>query len=121
MLNSGPVILGKKWGTGMRKQRLSDKLNQELNPAYFYLEDESGQHSVPEGAESHFKLIVASDSFLGLSKVERHQKIYSLLSDEFKKGLHALSIRAYTLPEWEKEKNQLNFVSPECLGGSKKT
>ena len=104
----------------MRKQRLNGKLTEFFSPVYLFIEDESGNHSVPEGAESHFKVVVASGSFAGLSKVERHQKIYSVLSDEFKKGLHALSIKAYTLVEWEKEKNHSNFVSPDCLGGSKK-
>lgn len=104
----------------MRNQRLNAKLTQELNPAYLNIEDESANHSVPEGAESHFKLIVASDEFIDMSKVERHQKIYSLLNDEFKIGLHALSIRAYTLSEWEIEKKRLDFISPDCLGGSKK-
>ncbi len=104
----------------MRNQRLNDKLTEILRPGYLYIEDESGNHSVPEGAESHFKVVVASDSFSGLSKVERHQKIYSILGYEFNKGLHALSIRAYTLTEWEIEKNHSNFVSPDCLGGSKK-
>ena len=104
----------------MRKQRLNDKFSSELKPGYIFIEDESGNHSVPVGAESHFKVILASDIFLNMSKVERHQKVYSVVSDEFKKGLHALSIRAYTLSEWENEKGSLNFVSPDCLGGSKK-
>ncbi len=105
----------------MRNQRLNDKLYSELGPAYLYIEDESGNHNVPEGAESHFKVVIASDVFQGLSKVERHQKVYSVLNEEFKKGLHALSIRAYTLSEWEKEKSHSDFISPECLGGSKKS
>lgn len=103
----------------MRSQRLNDKLTQDLVPSYLYIEDESGNHSVPIGAESHFKVVVASDSFSGLSKVERHQKVYGLLGDEFKKGLHALSIRAYTLSEWEKEKSHKDFVSPDCMGAKK--
>lgn len=105
----------------MRSQRLNAKLTELLSPQYLFIEDESGNHSVPEGSESHFKVIVASDVFSSLSKVERHQKVYSLLGEEFKNGLHALSIRAYSLAEWEKEKSKLDFQSPECLGGSKKS
>ncbi|MBL7545860.1 MAG: BolA family transcriptional regulator [Bdellovibrionaceae bacterium] len=105
----------------MRSQRLNDKLSESLSPVYLYIEDESANHSVPEGAESHFKVIVVSRDFDALSKVMRHQRVYSLLNDEFKKGLHALSIRAYTLSEWEQEKSRIDFRSPECLGGSKKS
>jgi BolA family transcriptional regulator, general stress-responsive regulator len=101
----------------MRSQRLNAKLTEELSPVYLEIEDESGNHNVPEGAESHFKVLAVSDKFESLSKIERHQKIYALLNDEFKNGLHALSIRAYTHSEWEKNKSQ-DFTSPECLGGS---
>lgn len=103
----------------MRSQRLNDKLTSALNPTFLHIEDESGNHSVPEGSESHFKVVVVSSVFEGTSKIERHQKIYSALGDEFKNGLHALSIRAYTGPEWEKEKTHGGYDSPECLGGSK--
>lgn len=104
----------------MRSQRLNDTLTEELKPSYLYIEDESKNHSVPIGAESHFKIVLVSAVFENLSKIERHQKIYGLLDGEFKKGLHALSIKAYTLSEWERSKGHSNFVSPECLGGSKK-
>tara|TARA_B110001454_G_scaffold219202_1_gene251923 strand:- start:46 stop:363 length:318 start_codon:yes stop_codon:yes gene_type:complete len=105
----------------MRNQRLNDKLSEELRPTFLHIEDESGNHSVPEGSESHFKVIVVSPMFEGLPKIARHQKIYSILADELKSGLHALSIRAYTASEWDKEKRHGGYDSPECLGGSKKS
>ena len=104
----------------MRNQRLSDKLTSELSPIFLHIEDESGNHSVPEGSESHFKVVVVSPTFEGLVKIARHQKIYAVLADELKSGLHALSIRAYTAAEWDKEKRHGGYDSPECLGGSKK-
>ncbi len=104
----------------MRNQRLKDKLTKELTPTFLHIEDESGNHSVPEGSESHFKVVVVSEQFEGTSKIQRHQKIYGALGEEFKTGLHALSIRAYTVLEWEREKQQGGYDSPDCLGGSKK-
>jgi BolA protein len=104
----------------MRNQRLNDKLSKELSPTFLHIEDESGNHSVPEGSESHFKVVVVSPVFEGLAKIARHQKIYAILADELKSGLHALSIRAYTAAEWDKEKQHGGYDSPACLGGSKK-
>ncbi|OYZ23881.1 MAG: hypothetical protein B7Y39_03210 [Bdellovibrio sp. 28-41-41] len=104
----------------MRNQRLNDKLSKELSPIFLHIEDESGNHSVPAGSESHFKVVVVSPVFEGLAKIARHQKIYAVLADELKSGLHALSIRAYTAAEWDKEKKHGGYDSPECLGGSKK-
>lgn len=96
------------------------KLSQAFKPEELIVENESYNHSVPEGSETHFKILIVSDQFKGQSRVERQQEIYKVLSEELKNGVHALSQRAYTIQEWEKEKIKLNFVSPECLGGSKK-
>lgn len=103
----------------MRSQRLNDKLTKELAPTFLHIEDESRNHSVPEGSESHFKIVVVSAVFESASKIQRHQRVYGALGDEFKNGLHALSIRAYTAAEWEKEKQHGGYDSPQCLGGSK--
>lgn len=101
--------------------QIQEKLTQTFKPLELGVENESHNHSVPEGSETHFKVLIVSESFKGLSRVERQQAIYKVLSEELKKGVHALSQRAYTPEEWEKEKHKLNFVSPECLGGSKKS
>lgn len=100
---------------------IQEKLTQAFNPRELGVENESHNHSVPVGSETHFKVLIVSDSFKGQSRVERQQAIYKVLSEELKSGVHALSQRAYTTEEWEKEKRKLNFVSPECLGGSKKS
>ena len=44
----------------------------------------------PDGM--HFKAIVKSKKFEGKSLVEQHRMIYDSLKEEFKNGLHSLSI-----------------------------
>lgn len=56
----------------------------------------------PEG-ETHFDLLVISPEFTGQSRVTRQRAVYGLLSSEFESGLHALSMRALTPDEAEKE------------------
>lgn len=79
-----------------RSKRIIDILTQALAPGYLELRDESGQHKGHAGArpegETHYRLLIASAAFSGLNKVQCHQKIYALLADEFKSGLHALAI-----------------------------
>jgi stress-induced morphogen len=41
----------------------------------------------------HFDVLVMSDDFKGLSRIQQHQKIYELLDAEFKDKLHALTIK----------------------------
>lgn len=94
-------------------------MQENLKPLHLVLENESSQHSVPPGSESHFKVLVVSEIFERLSRVARQRLIYSQLDQEFKSGLHALTIRALTAEEWEKQ-NPEGFVSPGCHGSRAK-
>lgn len=80
--------------------------------------DESHMHSVPEGSESHFKVIVVSEQFGEHKLVGRHRLVNKLLTDELASGLHALALHTWTPEEWF-EKGGVAPESPECLGGSK--
>lgn len=93
-----------------REARLFQAL-QALNPLELIIENESHLHS--RGQDSHFKILIVSESFEGLSRVERHQKINQELKEEFDQGLHALTLRALTPSEFEKM-SPSDFKSPEC-------
>ena len=99
-----------------RENRMKAKLQGAIQDAEVYLENESHTHSVPKGSETHFKLLIVSDQFIGLSKVARQRLVYSHLDSEFKSGLHALTLRAVSFEERDNGHGE-NFVSPECLGG----
>ena len=102
-----------------RFNRIQTLMQGSLKPLHLVLENESSQHSVPPGSETHFKVLVVSEIFEGLSRVDRQRLIYSQLDQEFKSGLHALTIRALTAKEWEKQ-NPESFVSPDCHGSRAK-
>lgn len=48
----------------------------------------------------HFDAVIVSDDFCGLSKVNRHRKVYHALGNLMEKELHAPSIKTYTVSEW---------------------
>lgn len=100
-----------------RAARIQSLLAAELKPSHVQLDDESYKHSVPEGAESHFKLVCVSETFDGLMPVRRHQKVYAAVQPEFDAGMHALALHLYTPEEWLAQ--QAVPASPDCLGGSK--
>ena len=53
-----------------------------------------------QGAESKFEVNIVSDEFTGMSIIQRHKIIYSLLNDFIKTGeIHALTIKAKTTSE----------------------
>lgn len=99
----------------MIKDDIKVKLDSDLDPLFLDVINESPNHNVPEGAESHFKVIVVSSSFKDLRVVQRHQKIYSILDEEMKK-IHAIAIHPFTPEEW-KHKTGEELESPKCLGG----
>jgi BolA family transcriptional regulator, general stress-responsive regulator len=101
-----------------RKQRIEDKLTAGLSPLHLEVIDESHMHSVPEGAESHFKVIAVSEQFAEHKLVGRHRLVNRLLADELAGGLHALALHTWTPEEWFAKGGQAP-ESPQCMGGSK--
>ena len=66
-------------------------LKDSFNPYSLEVINESHKHNVPEGSESHFKLILVTDIFKGMTLVKRHQKVYKELVDVMD-TIHALSL-----------------------------
>ena len=96
-----------------RKQRIYDALTIELKPDSLLIEDESHRHSVPTGAETHFKVVAVSTIFEHQSRITRHRLINTVLANEFTTGLHALSLHLYTPSEWLNKSTNVPG-SPAC-------
>jgi stress-induced morphogen len=101
-----------------RRASIHDKLVAGFAPSVLEVIDESGNHSVPPGSESHFKVVIVSEAFAGQALVARHRAVNGALADELRAGLHALSIHAYTPEQWRDRGGEVP-ASPPCLGGSK--
>jgi stress-induced morphogen len=101
------------------QQRIAAKLTSALSPVHLDVVNESHQHSVAPGSETHFKVLVVSPAFEGRSLIDRHRAVNAALAEELKNGVHALTIRALTPAQWEAD-GAAGFTSPPCLGGSKK-
>ena len=81
------------------EQAIREKLMLALRPIRLDVINESelhaGHRNSPGTGESHFRVLVVSDLMRGKSRVERHRMINEALADEFKRGVHALAIKAY--------------------------
>lgn len=93
------------------------KVRDGLAVTYLALENESHMHGGPR-TESHYKLVVVSDAFAGLSLVKRHRCIHALLKEELAGPVHALALHTHTPEEWAKRGGQA-LASPDCQGGSR--
>ena len=95
------------------------KLVQGLDLMHLEVVNESGNHNVPPGAESHFKVVVVAGEFDGERLLVRHRRINALLAEELAGEVHALAIHAYTAEEWRRRFGAAP-LSPPCLGGEKR-
>jgi len=83
--------------------RLRSKLEASLSPSSLVIEDESAQHAghsgARDGGETHFRIRIVSQSFAGLSRVERQRKVYAAVAEELAERVHALSLVTLTADE----------------------
>ncbi|NQZ24067.1 MAG: BolA/IbaG family iron-sulfur metabolism protein [Colwellia sp.] len=98
---------------------IEQKLLSAFSPIHLDVINESHQHNVAPGSESHFKVIIVSDEFVGERLIKRHRAINSLLSHELAEKIHALALHTYTEDEWNKYYADNTPLSPKCLGGGK--
>ena len=84
-------------------EKLRHKFEAAFAPLELVVEDESAKHAghsgTRAGGESHFRVRIVSAAFAGLSRVERHRKVYDAARVEIDEGLHALALTTLTPEE----------------------
>ena len=82
------------------QQQIEIKLQQTFSPAHLEVINESHMHRVTPGAESHFKVVLVSEQFVGLRPLARHRAVNSALAEALAGEVHALALHTYTPEEW---------------------
>lgn len=78
---------------------IETKLRSALNPAVLQVTNQSHMHRGHAGvqgstsSETHFDIVIVSESFTGMSRLERHRTVNRILKEEFDQGLHAAAIK----------------------------
>ena len=82
---------------------IESKLQAALQPTRVNVIDESELHKGHAGhrpgGESHFRVEIVAAAFEGQSRVARQRRVYEILADEFKAGVHALALKTLTPAE----------------------
>ncbi len=99
----------------MVEEKIVQKLTAFFNIHHLSVENESHMHNVPPGSQSHFKVVLVTDDFVGKNKVKQHQSVYQVLAEELAGPIHALALHTYHIEQWQK--TQQAPESPDCLGG----
>ena len=99
---------------GPRQVQIEQKLAEVFTPSFLEVLNES--HGRKED-ESHFKVVIVSDSFAEQRLIARHRAVNAALCDaDGQLPFHSLSIAAAKTPaEWDA--NSKVRESPKCAGG----
>jgi BolA protein len=77
---------------------LTKKLNDAFTPESIDVVDESHLHEGHAGhrpgGQSHFRIYIVAQAFVGKSRIDRHRMINAVLADDLAAGVHALAIDA---------------------------
>ena len=83
--------------------QIEEKLGAAFAPDHLEVVDESHLHAGHAGArpegETHFRVVIVTAGFEGVSRLERQRRVMDVLSDELSGPVHALAIRARTPAE----------------------
>ncbi|WP_127959609.1 transcriptional regulator BolA [Serratia microhaemolytica] len=99
--------------------QIEEKLRVAFAPEYLEVVNESHQHRVPAGSETHFKVVLVSERFQQQRLVARHRAVYAALAEELAGGVHALALHTYLPDEWSALQDK-TLSSPPCRGADKK-
>jgi len=100
-------------------QTIQNKLTEAFQPTHLEVRNESHMHNVPLHSETHFKVLVVSSHFEGITPINQHRNVNTVLAHELQHGVHALSIVTKTPQQWQvmQQQGQTIDPSPKCRGG----
>ena len=87
-----------------RKINIENLILKNYEPEFFSVLDVSEQHrgheNFKEDVESHFEIIIVSEKFKNLNRIERHRMVNKTLKKEFLSDLHSIILKTYTIEEF---------------------
>ena len=98
---------------------IEKKLIDAFQPSHLDVINESNNHNVPPGSESHFKVVIVAKAFEGERLIKRHRLINAVLAEELAEKIHALALHTYTESQWQEQYANNTPRSPNCLGCGK--
>lgn len=94
---------------------IESKLQDQFQPVHLEVINESHNHNVPAGSESHFKVVMVAEAFSGKPLVGRHRLVNKCLAEELEGSVHALALKLMTPQQWDDCGGQHGHSSPQCM------
>ena len=77
------------------------RLRERLAAAHVEVEDESRLHAGHGATGGHYRAVVVSERFAGLSRVAAQRLVYDALGEWMSGPIHAFAVQALTPAQWE--------------------
>jgi BolA protein len=101
---------------GAIQKLIEDRLRSVFRSAeHIDVVNESGQHAVPPGSETHFKVVIVAEAFATMKRLDRHRAVQDAVGQDIQALIKALSVRPLLPSEWKQDSSVL--PSPGCHGG----
>ena len=88
-----------------RAERIAEVLRAALEASHVEVEDESHLHAGHAGAKEsgggHFRAVIVSERFDGLSRVAAQRVVFGALGDLMQTEVHAFAMTTFTPAQWE--------------------
>lgn len=85
-----------------RVDKIRGRIEEQLQPELLEIEDESHLHAGHAGARDgrgHFRVMLVSPAFRGLSRIARHRLVFEAVGDLMETDIHALAVQAFSPDE----------------------
>lgn len=85
------------------REAIEARLREALAATHVEVVDESHLHAGHAGARSgggHFRAVIVSERFAGLSRVKAQQLVYAAMGEWMQREIHALSMQTFTPEQW---------------------
>ena len=77
---------------------IKEKLEKALAPERMELFNDSHKHAGHAGddgsGQTHYRLIIVSERFENLGRIDRQRLVYEAVKEEMSGGIHALNVKA---------------------------
>lgn len=86
------------------RDQLQSVLTTAFSPEHLDIVDDSAKHAGHAGArpegETHFRVTIVAEAFVGESRVARQRRVYSQLETLMETRIHALQLKTFTPAEY---------------------
>ena len=83
---------------------IDKKIKEHFRPNFLKIINFSDQHKNHYDRDnqdtSHIKIIIVSDTFKDLSRIDRERKVHKVLMNEIKDQIHSLRLKIYSVDEY---------------------